>query len=173
LSLYKGTTSQLLAKGASFTFEVTNGTDNQMWFKVRLKMRNATTSDLLVGLQRDVTLPFANNYTANGVFFVKRNKTATANLTVRTSTSVKHVAACPIAMDKWVSMAWYFDGVKEYKAYCNGTHYGTINTAGIPKGNMTPIIVVKQVAYDSSGTYGNASAYLDYIYVAKERRPVN
>lgn len=145
--------------GESFKFE--SGKD--LIFKARLKLSDATQSDMTIGLQITDTTPLA---VSDGVFFQKDDGDANLDLhIVKNSTATDVTAISTLEDDTYVEVGFVYDSRKdEIRYYVDGTMKGTaVTTNLVDDEELTVSFSVK------AGTTAAKSLYIDYILVAKDR----
>lgn len=88
----------------TFKFE----TGKRLYFAARVKVSDATQSDLVLGLQITDTTPLA---VSDGVYFRKDDGDANLDFVVtKDSTATTKTAVATLADDTWVKLAFYYDG---------------------------------------------------------------
>lgn len=113
-------------------FQITPG--SQLFFKCRLKLDNATLSDVYCGLIETTATPFA---AANGLFLLKSAGAATWKLRsivggVTTDTNLP--ASSVVAANVWQELSFYYDGQGNVAVYFNPTTGPAVPNSTQPKG---------------------------------------
>ena len=139
-------------------------------FKARLKVSDATQSDLLIGLAvLDTTLiAAAGDGVTDGVFFQKDDGVATLDVYCQKDTTTGQTSAAAIATlvaDTFVTLSWYYDGVDSISYYINDVHTGTLSATStfLPDTELTVSFAMQ------NGEAVAKTQTLDYIFVAQER----
>ena len=141
------------------TFQLQAG--KQAWFKIRLKISDATTSTLQVGLQATDSTPFTFT---DGIVFTKAAATAAVTMkVVNTSTATTSATVATLANDTFIVLAWYYDGINTVTAYADGVRQTSTVATNLPSALM-----------NLSFAMGNGSAAarnytIDYVFAATER----
>lgn len=144
--------------GSSFTFTA----GKKLFFEARFKVSDATQSDVVMGLQVTDTTPLA---VANGVFFLKSDGAATADLVLtKSSTSTVNSAVATLVDDTFISLGFYYDGTN-LSYFVDGVLKGTSVTTNLPAStsNLTVSFAIQ------NGEAAAKTMTVDYIFVAKER----
>ena len=145
-------------KGESFTF----ASGKKLWFESRFKVSDATQSDVVMGLQVTDTTPLA---VANGVFFLKSDGAATADLVLtKAGTSTTNSAVATLADDTFITLGFYYDGGSLYY-FVNGVLKGTSVVTNLPASSTTLTVSFAI----QNGEAAAKTMTVDYIFVAKER----
>lgn len=106
-------------------FRFTSG--KKVWFEARLKVSDATQSDVVVGLQITDTTPLD---VTDGVFFIKSDGAATVNFHVeKDNTQTSASAVATMANDTYIKLGFTYDGGQTFKVYVNGTNVATVTTS--------------------------------------------
>jgi hypothetical protein len=165
LSLANSTTSadldQLTLKAATFAFIA----GQQVWFKARFQIADATNSSIILGLQNLNTNAFA---ATDGVWFSKIATSTTMSAVVAassTSTTSSAPSNLTVANATWANVGFYYDGAA-MNLYFNDTSTGNVSVANLPAAstNLAVTIAVK------NGTAAGQTLLLDYIMAAAERQ---
>jgi hypothetical protein len=147
--------------GSSFLME----SGKQAWFKTRLKVSDATQSDVVVGLQVTDTTPLS---VSDGIYFLKTDGAATIDVICRKNSSTGSTSATAIASmvsDTYITLAWYYDGVSSVAYYVNDVQLGTLDGSSsfLPDTTLTVSFGVQ------NGEAVAKTLSVDYIMAAKER----
>jgi hypothetical protein len=139
-------------------------------FKARLKVSDATQSDLLIGLAvLDTTLiAAAGDGVTDGVFFQKDDGVATLDVYCQKDTTTGQTSATSIATlvsDTFVTLSWYYDGVDSINYYVNDVHTGTLSATStyLPDTELTVSFAVQ------NGEAVAKTMTIDYLFAAVER----
>lgn len=138
-------------------------TGKKAYFGARVKLSEATQSDMLVGLCiTDTTLLGGMT---DGVYFRKVDgSTDVKFVTEKNSTETESAAILTAANDIWATLEFYFDGDSTVKAYVNGTLAAT-HTANIcDDENLTP-----SVAFLSGAAGAGKTMSVDWIRTVQLR----
>jgi len=148
----------LQKKGESFRF----ASNKKLFFEARLKVSDATQSDVVIGLQITDITPLD---VTDGVFFIKADGAATVNLLVEknnTATTTSSVAT--MANDTFIRLGFYYDGASAIEYSVDGVVTGTSVTTNLPDDeDMTVTIAIQ------NGEAVAKTMTVDYVFVAKER----
>lgn len=148
----------LQKKGESFRFE----SGKKLFFEARLKVSDATESDLVIGLQITDTTPLD---VTDGVFFIKSDGAATVNLLVeKNNTATTTSSITTMANDTFVRLGFYYDGSSTIEYSVNGVVGGTSVTTNLPDDEDMTITIAIQ-----NGQAAAKTMTVDYVFVAKER----
>ncbi len=163
LSLANTTTSadldQLTLKVATFAF----ATGQQVWFKARFQIADATNSMLILGLQNINTDAFA---ATDGVWFYKPVASVSLSAVLAASSTATTSTAHGTVVDAtWGNCGFYYDG-SAMNLYFNDKPVGTVATTNLPLSttNLALTVAVK------NGTAAGQTLLLDYIMAAAERQ---
>jgi hypothetical protein len=144
--------------GESYRF----ASGKELFFEARLKVSDATQSDVVVGLQITDTTPLD---VSDGVFFIKADASTSVSLLVEkngTATTTSSVAT--MADDTFISLGFYYDGASSIQYSVNGVVGGTSVTTNLPDDeDMTVTIAIQ------NGEAVAKTMTVDYVFVAKER----
>jgi hypothetical protein len=139
-------------------------------FKARLKVSDATQSDLLIGLAvLDTTLiAAAGDGVTDGVFFQKDDGVATLDVYCQKDTTTGQTSATSIATlvsDTFVTLSWYYNGVDSISYYVNDVHTGTLSATStyLPDTELTVSFAIQ------NGEAVAKTQTIDYVFVAQER----
>jgi len=145
-------------KGESYRF----ASGKKLFFEARLKVSDATQSDLVVGLQITDTTPLD---VTDGVFFIKADGSTSVSLLVEknnTATTTSSVAT--MANDTFINLGFYYDGVSQIQYFVNGVLGGASVTTNLPDDEDLTVTFAIQ-----NGEAVAKTMTVDYIFVAKER----
>lgn len=137
----------------------------QAFFRCRLKIEDATQSDLLVGLAALDSTVFD---VTDGIFFQKDDGDALVDFYVQKDASTGRTSTVGItsmANDTFIELAWHYDGSQWVTAYVNGVLTARLSAAStyLPDTVLTPTVAYR------AGEAGAIACTVDYILVAKER----
>lgn len=141
------------------------------FFKTRLKISDATQSDLLVGLAvTDTTLQGSvdGDGVTDGIFFSKDDGDTNLDIQVQKNTTTGQIRATAIhtvVADTFVELAWYFDGVSECRYYVDGVHKGTLDASStyLPDTELTVSLAIM------NGEAVAKTCTWDYVLACLER----
>lgn len=142
------------------TFKLAAG--KPLWFEARVKVSDATQSDLIVGLCiTDSTLVTAMT---DGVYFRKNDGDANLNaVTEKNSTETSTDTTSDIVADAWIKLGFYFNGSGSVYFYVNGVLKAT-HTANICDDEELAVSFAIQ-----NGEAVAKIGYVDYIKVVQIR----
>lgn len=143
--------------GESFQFV----SGKKLAFKCRLKVNEATESDIVIGLQETDTTPLAVD---NGVYFIKDDGDTQIDFkTALTATETAYSNIGTLAADTYVELAFYYDGQSSVAVYIDGAHVQTATTTTLPTTELA-------LSFGSqNGTTSAVALTIDYILVTTER----
>jgi len=145
--------------GESYRF----ASGKELFFEARLKVSDATQSDVVIGLQITDTTPLD---VSDGVFFIKADgSTSVISLLVEkngTATTTSSVAT--MANDTFISLGFYYDGASSIQYSVNGVVKGTSVTTNLPDDEDMTVTIALQ-----NGEAVAKTMTVDYVFVAKER----
>jgi hypothetical protein len=156
-----GDLDQLTLKAATFAFAA----GQQVWFKARFQIADATNSLIILGLQNLNTNAFA---ATDGVWFYKPSASTTMSAVLAAS-STQTTSSAPsnltIANATAANVGFYYDGAA-MNLYFNDVNTGNVSVANLPAAgtNLAVTIAVK------NGTAAAQTLLLDYILAAAERQ---
>lgn len=147
---------------AAFAFSATK----RAWFSARLKVSDATQSDVQVGMVIVDTTPLD---ATDGIYFQKDDGAATVDVYVRknaTTGSNKVSAVTSMVADTFIALQWYYDGAGRLYYGADGTQLGSMDASSTYLPDATNITV--------SFTLQNGEAVAktmtaDYLFAAFER----
>ena len=143
--------------GESFRFAA----GKKLWFEARLKVSDATQSDLTVGLQITDTSPLD---VTDGVFFIKADGSTAVTLRVEKNNTASTASVGDMANDTFITLAFYYDGVSQVQYAVNGVVGGAVATTNLPDDEDLTVSFALQ-----NGEAVAKTMTVDYIFVAKER----
>ena len=143
--------------GESFRF----ASGKKLWFEARLKVSDATQSDLTVGLQITDTSPLD---VTDGVFFIKADGSTAVTLRVEKNNTASTASVGNMADDTFITLAFYYDGVSQVQYAVNGVVGGAVATTNLPDDEDLTVSFALQ-----NGEAVAKTMTVDYIFVAKER----
>lgn len=143
--------------GESFRFAA----GKKLWFEARLKVSDATQSDLTVGLQITDTSPLD---VTDGVFFIKADGSTSVTLRVEKNNTASTATAATMADDTFITLAFFYDGVSQVQYAVNGVVSGAVATTNLPDDEDLTVSFALQ-----NGEAAAKTMTVDYIFVAKER----
>jgi len=144
--------------GESYRF----ASGKELFFEARLKVSDATQSDVVIGLQITDTTPLD---VSDGVFFIKADGSTSVSLLVEkngTATTTSSVAT--MANDTFISLGFYYDGASSIQYSVNGVVKGTSVTTNLPDDEDMTVSIALQ-----NGEAVAKTMTVDYVFVAKER----
>jgi len=144
--------------GESYRF----ASGKELFFEARLKVSDATQSDVVIGLQITDTTPLD---VSDGVFFIKADGSTSVSLLVEkngTATTTSSVAT--MANDTFISLGFYYDGASSIQYSVNGVVNGTSVTTNLPDDEDMTVTIALQ-----NGEAVAKTMTVDYVFVAKER----
>jgi hypothetical protein len=135
------------------------------FFKTRLKISDATQSDLVVGLQVTDTTPLD---VTDGIYFLKADGSAALSIVCRKNATTGSNSASSIATlvsDTWVTLGWFYDGKGNVTYFIDDVHKGTLDASSsyLPDTELTVSFGIQN---------GEAVAKIltvDYVMAGKER----
>lgn len=137
-----------------------------MWFKARLKISDATESDLVIGLQITDTAPLD---ATDGLFFIKADGSTTLNFRAEKNDTASTVTTGTLANDTWFTVGFAYlpdlQGAPVMNVYFNDVRVGSLTTfTNFPDDEELTISFGIQ-----NGTDAAKVLSLDYIFVSKSR----
>jgi hypothetical protein len=144
--------------GESYRF----ASGKELFFEARLKVSDATQSDVVIGLQITDATPLD---VSDGVFFIKADGSTSVSLLVEkngTATTTSSVAT--MANDTFISLGFYYDGASSIQYSVNGVVTGTSVTTNLPDDEDMTVSIALQ-----NGEAVAKTMTVDYVFVAKER----
>jgi hypothetical protein len=144
--------------GESYRF----ASGKELFFEARLKVSDATQSDVVIGLQITDTTPLD---VSDGVFFIKADGSTSVSLLVEkdgTATTTSSVAT--MANDTFISLGFYYDGASSIQYFVDGVVKGTSVTTNLPDDEDMTVTIALQ-----NGEAVAKTMTVDYVFVAKER----
>ena len=144
--------------GESYRF----ASGKELFFEARLKVSDATQSDVVIGLQITDATPLD---VSDGVFFIKADGSTSVSLLVEkdnTATTTSSVAT--MANDTFISLGFYYDGASSIQYSVNGVVNGTSVTTNLVDDEDLTVSFALQ-----NGEAVAKTMTVDYIFVAKER----
>jgi hypothetical protein len=144
--------------GESYRF----ASGKELFFEARLKVSDATQSDVVIGLQITDTTPL--NVT-DGVFFIKADGSTSVSLLVeKDNTATTTASVATMVNDTFISLGFYYDGVSSIQYSVNGVVAGTSVTTNLPDDEDLTVSIALQ-----NGEAVAKTMTVDYVFVAKER----
>lgn len=131
------------------------------WFKSRLKISDATESDMFMGLYVTDTDPIGG--IADGVYFHKADGSATCNLVVVGSSTATTTAAATMANDTYVTLGFVYDGIDKIEIFVNDVRVANSVTTNLPSTELALSFAIQ------NGTNAAKSMSIDYILCGKQR----
>jgi hypothetical protein len=144
--------------GESYRF----ASGKELFFEARLKVSDATESDVVIGLQITDATPLD---VSDGVFFIKADGSTSVSLLVEkngTATTTSSVAT--MANDTFISLGFYYDGASSIQYFVDGVVKGTSVTTNLPDDEDMTVSIALQ-----NGEAVAKTMTVDYVFVAKER----
>lgn len=148
----------LQKKGESFRFAA----GKKLFYEARLKVSDATQSDIVFGLQLTDTTPLD---VTDGVFFIKADGAATVNLLVEknnTATTASSIAT--MEDDTFIRLGFFYNGSDAVQYFVNGVLGGSMAITNLPDDEDLTVSIALQ-----NGEAVAKTMTVDYIFVAKER----
>jgi hypothetical protein len=134
------------------------------WFKSRLKVSEATLTDVVMGLQVTDTTPLD---VTDGIYFLKATAGTSWSFIVRKDATTGSLATASVATcvaDTYMTLGWYYDGKASLEYYINDVKSGTVDpTNYFPDVELTIGFGVK------NGEAVAKTLSIDYILAAQER----
>lgn len=147
----------LQKKGESFLFVA----GKKLFFEARLKVSDATQSDIVVGLQLTDTTPLD---VTDGVFFIKADGAKTVSFRVEKNNTATAVNVGSMADNTFIRLGFYYNGVDAVQYFVNGVYGGSSAVTNLPDDEELTVTMSLQ-----NGEAAAKTMTVDYIYVAKER----
>ena len=141
------------------TFTFTPG--KKGFFKARLKLNDATQSDLIAGLQITDTSPLD---ATDGVFFSKIDGSTSIILFVEKDNVNTQTTVGTLVDDTYIELGFFYNGASSIEAYVNNVLVGTSVVTNLPDD--------EELTDSFAAQNGEASAKnlsIDYVLAAKER----
>jgi hypothetical protein len=134
-----------------------------MWFKARLKVSDATQSDLVIGLQITDTTPLD---VTDGLFFIKPDGSTTLTFRAEKNDTASTVTTGTLADDTYFTCGFFWDAdVGALFVYFNGNRVGTLtSTTNFPDDEELTLSFGIQ-----NGEAVAKVLSLDYIFASKSR----
>ncbi len=134
------------------------------WFSTRLKVSEATLTDVVMGLQVTDTTPLD---VTDGIYFLKATAGTSWSFIVRKDATTGSLATASVATcvaDTYMQLGWYYDGKTKLEYYINDVRSGTVDpTNYFPDTELTIGFGVK------NGEAVAKTLSIDWIYAAMER----
>lgn len=137
----------------------------QAFFKARLKIEDATQSDMLIGLVLTDTTAFDNT---DGIFFQKDDGDTNLDFYCQLDTTTgrsSQAAVGTIADDTFITLGWRYDGVDTAYAYIDDVLVAKISATS----TYLPNAALAVTAAYRAGEAGAIAMTIDYLFAAKER----
>lgn len=133
----------------------------RLWYKTRMKLSDATQSDLFVGLCITDTTPLV---ATDRIGFEKNDGDALLDaLCELNSTETNTASVATAADDTYVELGFYWDGKNKVEYFVNDALVAT-HTSNIPSDENLAVTI-----HLVNGEAAAKTATVDYIYVAMER----
>lgn len=146
--------------GESFLME----SGKKAFFRARLKVSDATQSDVVIGLQITDTTPLD---VTDGIYFLKADDAATLTVICRKNATTGSTSATvgTIADDTWFTVGWFYDGGDRVYYSFNNTIIGSLDGSSsfLPDTELTVSFAVQ------NGAAAAKNLSVDYVFAAKER----
>jgi hypothetical protein len=134
----------------------------RVWFESKLKLSDATQTDLFIGFATTDTTIIAG--TTDSVGFRKSDGSAAVeSLTEDNTTETSTASVVTMADNTYVTLGFYWDGKSRVQFFVNRALAAT-HTANIEQTNKLALTVTLQ-----NGEAGAKTLTVDYLYVAMER----
>lgn len=132
------------------------------YFKVLMKISDATQSALVAGLQITDTTPFS---VTDGVYFRKDDGDANIDfVVVKNSTATTATAITTISDNTYFTLSFYYDGESKITYAVNDVIYGSSVITNLPDDEELTVSIAAQ-----NGEAVAKICSIDYVFVAKER----
>lgn len=132
------------------------------WFKARLKVSDATQSDLVIGLQITDTTPLD---VTDGIFFQKDDGDANIDFHVeKNNTATSSTAVGTLVDDTYIVLGWYYNGDDAIEVFVDNVKVATVATTNLPDDEVLTVSFGLQ-----NGEAAAKTLSVDYILAAKER----
>jgi len=139
-------------------------TSRRIWFRARLKVSDATQSDIVTGLYVTTADPVAALPT-DGIFFFKDDGDANLDFHVRNGGVSTTAIVATIANDTFVDVGFFYDsGKNEVAVFVNGVKVSTFATTNFPSNDLLRVSFGVQ-----NGEAVAKIMTLDHILASKER----
>lgn len=151
--------NQIQKVGESFLM----ASGKQAWFKARLKVSDATNTDVFVGLIITDTDPVGG--ITDGMYFKKAEDSTSIIFNQVKNSTASTVTAGTVVSDTYFTVGFHYDGGSETGVYFNDVRIGTITSnTNLPNDEeLTPTLALQN---------GSAVAHVlsaDYLFASKER----
>jgi len=138
----------------------------QAWFSARLKVSDATQSDVQVGIVIVDTTPLD---ATDGIYFQKNDGSTSVAVICRknaTTGSNTATAIATMADDTFITLQWYYNGAGRLYYGYNGTQIGSIDASStyLPDATNLTVSVTLQ-----NGEAVAKTMTVDYLFAAFER----
>ena len=143
--------------GESFRFAA----GKRLWFEARLRVSDATQSDLTIGLQITDASPLD---VTDGVFFIKADGSTSVTLRVEKDNVASTATVGTMADATFITLAFYYDGVSQVQYAVNGVVGGSVAVTNLPDDEDLTVSFALQ-----NGEAAAKTMTVDYIFVAEER----
>jgi hypothetical protein len=154
--------NQIQRVGESFKFTA----GKETWFKARVRVSNATETDVYVGLV--ITDADVVGAVTDGVYFRKDDdSTGWDIVSLMDSAGSTQTNVGTLVANTWVVLAFYYNGGTEIQAFIDGAKVATLTVAA-----GTSLVNDEELAVLASLTNGSAAAHtmaIDYLFAAQER----
>jgi len=147
---------------AAFAFTATK----RAWFAARLKVSDATNTDVQVGMIIVDTSPLD---ATDGIYFYKPNGGTAVNVYCRNDATTGSNSATSIgnmADDTYIVLQWFYDGAGRLYYGVNGSQSGSLDASSSYLPDATNITV--SFTLQNANTVANTMT-VDYLYAAFER----
>lgn len=143
--------------GESFLFE----SGKRLFFESRLKVSDATSSDVVMGLQITDTTPLD---VTDGVYFIKGNGDTDIQLAVEKNNTATTTSVATMDDDTFITLGFYYNGSDKIEYAVNGVVGGSSVVTNLPDDENLTVSMALQNGADAVKTMT-----VDYVFVAKER----
>lgn len=140
------------------TFKIQSG--KKLWFETKLKISDATQSDLLVGLNIRDTTPLASS---DGIVFLKSDGSTAMSFKTYKDTTATTTSSVYTMTTSYVTLGFYWDGVSTVKAFVNRALVATHTTNICDDENLALTLHIQ------NGEAAAKTCTVDYFFVASER----
>lgn len=145
-------------------FQIQSG--KQAWFAARLKVSDATESDLVIGLQITDTTPLA---VSDGIYFQKDDGDANLDFHVTAdSSSTSETAVSTLADDTFAVLAFHWDGEDTVSVYKDNVRLARVTVSSTVLAALDDELLCVSLGIQN-GTDAAKVLTLDYVLAILER----
>jgi len=136
------------------------------FFKCRVKINDATQSEMIVGMHIADTTPVAG--ISDGIYFFKDDGSTTVSLVVTKNSTATTTSAGTMADDTWTTLGFYYSTKdRKFYIYKDNVHVGTSVNTNAPDDEEICLSFTIQ-----NGEAVVKTMSIDYLSVGKERTAV-